>query len=147
MQSPDCHRSVQDGREAVQDDGSDILRVPVLEEDLTVGIREKVTGRVRVHTRAEDESLVLKRDLSRSRVVVERMPVGQPVDRVPEERMEGDVRIIPVFEERLVVTRELWLVEELHIRRETIVEAVDVPVTRRVTRVDIDRDTGPQQED
>ena len=123
-----------------QDDDPTTIRVPVLEEDLTIGIRDTVTGQVRVRTHAEEEQLTLRRDLSRSRVVVDRVAINRPVDQVPDERFEDGVRVVPVFEERLVVTKELWLVEELHIRRETYVEAVDVPVSRRVTRVDIDRD-------
>ena len=131
----------------MQDDDPDVLRVPVLQEDVIVGVRETVTGRVRVHTYPEDEQIRLERDLSRTRIAVERVPINRAVQSASGERIEGDVRIIPVFEERLVVTKELWLVEELRISRETFVESVEVPVTRRVTRVDIDRDRHPQQED
>ena len=119
-------------------DPDDEIRVPVIEEAISVGVREVVAGSVTVHTHAEVEEFTLSRDLARSRVAVERVAINRRVDQAPAERMDGDVRILPVLEERLIVSKELWLVEELHIRREETIEQVDVPVSRRVTRVEID---------
>lgn len=117
----------------------DDIRIPVIEEAVTVGVREVETGSVMVRTHAEVEEFALSQDLARSRVLVDRVPINRRVEHLPEERFEGEVRILPVMEERLIVSKELWLVEELHIRREDTVERVDVPVSRRVTRVEIDR--------
>ncbi len=44
------------------------------------------------------------------------MPVGRVVDEAPAARAEGDTTIIPVVEERLVVVKQLFLVEEIHVR-------------------------------
>ncbi len=117
----------------------DEIRIPVVEEAVTIGVRETEAGSVTVRTRTEVEELALSQDLARSRVFVDRVPINRRVESLPDERFEGDVRILPVMEERLIVSKELWLVEELHIRREDTVERVDVPVSRRVTRVEIDR--------
>lgn len=119
-------------------DLNDERRIPIIEEEITIGVREVVTGTVTVRTHAEVEKLSLVQDLARSRVSVERVPINQRVDRAPSERVEGDVRILPVLEERLIVSKELWLVEELHMRRVDTVEEVEVPVSRRVTRVTIE---------
>lgn len=122
------------------------LRVPIVEEEIAVGIREVATGTVQVRTSVDQDDLVLSRDLLRSKVAIDRVPINRRVEQLPQERIEGSVRVIPVFEERVVVTKELWLVEELHIRRNEVTERVDVPVSRRMTRVDVSRhDT--QQED
>lgn len=124
----------------------DELRVPVVEEEISIGVREVDTGTVQVRTTVDEEDLVLARDLLRSQVAIDRVPVNRRVEQVPQERIEGSVRIIPIFEERVVVTKELWLVEELHIRRDEITERVDVPVSRRMTRVDVTRHDTPQED-
>ena len=46
-------------------------------------------------------------------------------------RTEGDVLIIPVLEEVLVVEKRLVLKEELHVRRLVSEENVEIPVTVR----------------
>jgi stress response protein YsnF len=43
--------------------------------------------------------------------------MGRIVETAPEIRTEGDVTILPVVEEVLVVEKRLVLKEELHIRR------------------------------
>ena len=45
-----------------------------------------------------------------------------------------------MIEERLVVEKRLFVVEELHLRRRTVAEPVELPVTLRRTRVEIDRE-------
>jgi stress response protein YsnF len=44
-----------------------------------------------------------------------------------------------VFEERLVVEKQLFLVEEVRIRRTTSVESVEVPVTLRKELATVER--------
>ncbi len=46
-------------------------------------------------------------------------------------RTEGDVVIVPVLEEVLVIEKRLVLKEELHVRRQATRETVEVPVTLR----------------
>jgi stress response protein YsnF len=48
---------------------------------------------------------------------VERVPVNRLVETEPQTRQEGDVTIIPIIEEVLVVEKRLLLKEEIHIRR------------------------------
>lgn len=113
----------------------------VLEEALDVAKREVVTGTVRVTTRTETREEVAEVSLDRSVVDVERVPVGRPVDEAPKVRTEGGVTIVPVMEERLVVVKQLYLKEELHLRHrvETAVQRVPVQLrsqTAAVERVD-----------
>ena len=51
--------------------------------------------------------------LTRATVDVERVSVGSIVDAIPETRQEGDVTIVPVVEEVLVLERRLVLKEEV----------------------------------
>jgi len=60
------------------------------------------------------------------------------VETAPEIRTEGDVTIVPVLEEVLVVEKRLVLKEELHIRRRIETETVEVPVILRKQRAIIE---------
>lgn len=111
----------------------------VVEERLTLAKRPRSVGRVRVHTRTETVDAVAEADLERYRVEVTRVPMDRIVDAVPEARAEGDTTIIPVVEERLVVVKQLVLVEELRIRHVRDREAVRQPVTLRRQRVVVER--------
>ena len=57
--------------------------------------------------------------------------IDREVDTVPEIRTDGEVTILPVVEERIVVTRGLILKEEIHVSRRRSVETVQIPVSLR----------------
>ena len=61
------------------------------------------------------------------------------MESAPQIRTEGDVTIVPVLEEVLVVEKRLVLKEELHIRRRIITETVEVPVTLHKQRAIVER--------
>jgi stress response protein YsnF len=75
----------------------------------------------------------------REYATAERVPDGILIDETLPVREEGDVTIIPVMEERLVVRRELVLVEEVHITRRRETRALDQEVTLRRERVVVER--------
>lgn len=118
-------------------ESDDVLRV--VEERLTVATRRKSTGSVRIGTRTEAIEVMAEVELDRYHVEVTRVPVGRVVDEAPQARAEGDTTIVSVVEERLVVVKQLFLVEEVHIRhvleRETMIE----PVTLRRQRAVVER--------
>ena len=114
--------------------------VPIVEESLEVGKRQVETGRVRVRTSVETHQELAEAELERSDVQVERVRIGRVVDSAPRVREEGDKLIIPVTEERLVITKELVLVEELHLRRQVTVEQFEQPVDLRRTRAVVERE-------
>jgi stress response protein YsnF len=115
--------------------------VPLVEEIATVDKRQIVTGHVRVQTVTDTVEEFAHADLKREAVEVTRVPIDKVVETAPEIRTEGDVTIVPVLEEVLVVEKRLVLKEELHIRRRVETEAVDVPVTLRKQRAVVERDT------
>ena len=80
-----------------------------------------------------------KANLQSDTVEVTRVPIDKVVDMAPEIRTEGDLTIVPVLEEVLVVTKQLVLKEELHIRRRVETEAVEVPIKRRKQRAIVER--------
>src|SRR4051812_19377289 len=113
-------------------------RLELVEETLEVGKREVERGRVAVRTRVETREEVAEVDLTREEVGVERVPVGRPVG-APPVREEDGVLIVPVLEERLVVTTELVLVEEIRMTRRSRTERVREPVTLRSERAEVER--------
>lgn len=68
-----------------------------------------------------------------------RVSVDRKIDAIPDVVTEGELTIIPVVEERLVVTRELYLREEIHIRRVERTETVEVEATTRRQTSQIER--------
>lgn len=113
--------------------------IPVVEETATVSTRRVVSGRVRIATQTEEINHLLPTELSSVDVDVVRVPIDRRIDTIPDVVTEGEVTIIPVVEERLVVTRELYLREEIYVRRIERTETVDVPATTRRQTVQIER--------
>jgi stress response protein YsnF len=117
----------------------DPTTLPVAEERLIVGTRARVTGRVRARTETEVLETVARAELAGVAVEVTRVPVGRQVDAVPPPRTEGDVTILPVLEEVLVVETRLILREEIHLRRRATRETAEIPVTLRRQRAVVER--------
>jgi uncharacterized protein (TIGR02271 family) len=123
--------------------------IPLAEETATVGKRQVVTGRVRMQTVTDTVEELAHADLQQETVEVTRVPIDRIVETTPEVRTEGELTIVPVVEEVLVVEKRLVLKEELHIRRRATTEAVEVPVTLRkqravVERIDPDKPMGEE---
>jgi uncharacterized protein (TIGR02271 family) len=113
--------------------------IPLVEETATVGKRQVVTGRVRVQTVTDTIDELAHADVKRETVEVTRIPVDKVVETAPDIKTEGEVTIVPVLEEVLVVEKRLVLKEELHIRRRVAAETVEVPVTLRKQRAIVER--------
>jgi uncharacterized protein (TIGR02271 family) len=114
--------------------------VPVVEERLEVSKRLVDTGRtVRVRKHVQEVPAELREELASDSVSVERVPVGRTVSEAPGVRRDGDLTIIPVVEERLVVRKELVLVEEIHIRHQRTARAWEESVTLRKESVQVER--------
>ena len=125
---------------------SDELRIPILEEEAYVTKRRAATERVTVNTRTEENHVVVRDELRHERVEVVRVPVNREVREAPPTRVEDGVTIVPVLEERLVVEKRLFVVEELHLRRTATVQAVELPTTLRRTRVEVERENLKQED-
>jgi uncharacterized protein (TIGR02271 family) len=115
-----------------------VAKVPLTEEGVRVSKREVITGRVRIHTLAESTDELVRQELDTAEVSVTRVPVNRIVDQTPMPRTEGDLTIVPVLEEVLVVEKRLLLKEEIHIRRTLTTETVEHSVTLRKQRAIIE---------
>ena len=114
--------------------------IPVIQEEAFVTKRAVDTEKVRVQTSVETEQVLVHDTVSRGAIEITRVAVEREVAEAPEAREVDGVMIIPVFEERLVVEKRLFLVEEIHIRRTATAEPVSLPASIRRTRVDIQRE-------
>lgn len=110
-----------------------------VEESLHVEKRRAVTGRVRVTTSSDLTEELAHVSLSGELVEVTREAIGREVTEAPQMRIDGDVTIIPVLEEIVVVEKRLVLVEEIRIRKIATTEEVSIPVTVRKQRVTVER--------
>ncbi len=116
------------------------IAIPLVEERLVTDKRTVETGRVRVRTIVEEREELVREALARETVDIIRVPRNQEVAEPPKVREEGDTTIIPVVEEKLVVTKKLVLVEEIHLRRKAVWEAHEKPVTVRSERAVVERE-------
>ena len=113
-----------------------------VEEVATIVPVSRLSGRVDVSTTTETFEEILNEVLTSSNAEVSRhkcdlpMPVGEPL---PGTRVENGITIVPVFEERIVIEKRLYLVEEIRIRVTEKTENVAIPVLLRRQRVDVSR--------
>ena len=113
--------------------------IPLAEEALHVCKRTVETGRVRIALSTETVEDVLRDTLRTRRAEVERVQIDREVAEPPQTRQEGDLLIVPLVEEILVVERRLILREEIRLRFIEGEEAVDLPVERRIQRATVER--------
>lgn len=120
-------------------------KLPLLAEQVTLRKRVVETARVRVSKRTRSREQQVDMALRRDDVVIERVavnrlidgPVYGPIDGIAS-RQEGDVTIVPIYEEVLV--KRLLLKEELHIRRRARIEPREpVSVALRYETVEVVR--------
>lgn len=122
------------------DNRHDTVTIPLAEETLVVGRRTVETGKVRVRTEIDEREELVRDQVSRSNVDVQRVAVEVEVDRPPEPWTDGNTLVIPITEERLVVRKALFVTEEVRVTRQTRVEEYEKPVTLRRERAVVERD-------
>ena len=115
------------------------LRFELAEEQVRIDKREVERGRVVVRTKVDVREEYAETELHQDEVLVERVPIGRFVEVAPETRDEDGVLIVPVLEERVVVTTRLFLKEEVRITKRSRAEIVREPVRLRSERAEIVR--------
>jgi uncharacterized protein (TIGR02271 family) len=99
-----------------RDDDKEV-KLPLTEEHLAVGRQRKRTGATRVELVTLEQSTAVDVPVAQEEVVVERVPIMRVVEAASPPRQEGDEWIIPVYEERIVATKQLFLKEEVRVRK------------------------------
>ena len=152
LQEPDVDRRPVTTREAVDDDRDRIAPanirsneaepdyIPVVEEQVRINKKTVETGRVNIYKDVHEEDVTVDVPTVHEEVNVERVPVNEYVESAPPSvRYEGDVMIIPVLHEELVLVKRLKLVEELHVTKRKIETHEAQHVTLRKEEVNVNR--------
>lgn len=133
---------------------ADEIAIPVLEEDVTAGVKPVKTGAVRVEKHVEKRLRKVETPLVHENLEIRRVPVNRIVKEMPGIRRQGETIIIPVVEEELVVSKRLVVREEVHLIRHRTKGRVTKEVTlhreiAKIHRLDadgrrVDRDPQPE---
>jgi uncharacterized protein (TIGR02271 family) len=123
---------------AKHEDGNTVV-LPLHGETLAVSRRKVETSVVQVSTVTQSNDALVDEALSHERVEIERVPVGRIVATAPSVREEGDVTIIPVLEETIVIEKRIVLKEEIRVRRVRVTEQHRETVVLREQEVVIKR--------
>jgi uncharacterized protein (TIGR02271 family) len=108
---------------------SEVEVVPLFEETVSAGKREVEQGRIRVSVRVRDGERILEEVLRHQTADVERVAINCPVETIPAPRNEGNVLIIPLVREEVVVIKRYILTEEIRIHLREEVRHERIPVT------------------
>lgn len=125
--------------ERISGNSDDVATIPLLEERLIVGKREVERGRIKIRVDVEQREEVVVQDLLRDDVLIERVPKNERLSDIPHVRLEGDVTVIPVVEEVVIVEKALMLVEEIHVQRRAGTERREIPVIVRSEQAVVER--------
>ena len=93
------------------------IKLQLAQEELDVDTRVVERGHLRIQKKVDeflDERIVR---LQHHEVQVERVPRDEVIDEPIQPYMDGDVYVVPVIEEEVVIQRRLRLKEELRVHR------------------------------
>lgn len=113
------------------------LTIPLVEEQLDVEKRVVELGYIQVRKKVEEFLDERSINLRHQQVEVDRVPIDRVIPEMIEPYMDGDVYVVPVIEEEVVVTRQLRLREELRIRRSVGEHPEMIQTPFRRERVDV----------
>ena len=94
--------------------------IPVAREEASVARKVVDKGAVRVRKVVREKVELIDEPLLHDEIDVEHVVVNRVVDAPEPPREEGDVLIIPVYEEVLTVQRQWVLKEEVRLRRREV---------------------------
>ena len=114
--------------------------IPVMQEEVVVGKKMVETGKVRILKTVTEQQETIDIPLIQEEIHVERIPINQYVDTLPQAvRYEGDVTIIAVVKEVLVVEKRLLLVEEVRVTKKKVETNETQEVSLRTEEVQVER--------
>src|SRR5581483_1243913 len=91
--------------------------IPLRQEELVAHKEMRHIGDVEIRTEVEDTPGRLEVQALQEELEVEHVPVGRVVAQRVAPYQDGEVLLVPVYEEQLVVSKRLVLREELRIKR------------------------------
>jgi uncharacterized protein (TIGR02271 family) len=113
--------------------------IPVIEETPVIRKRKVDTEQVRIRKSVQETPKVIEESLAREEIRIERKSVNELRQEPAQPRTEGNVYIIPVQEEILVVEKKILVREEIRIEKVHVQHNEKVTVNLRSEEVTIDR--------
>ena len=89
--------------------------IPAISEEVQVNKRQVETSRVRIQKVIHEHQEQVDIPLLQEAVEITSVPINRAVNSPVAVRQEGETLIVSVLEEVLVVQKQLWLKEEVHI--------------------------------
>jgi len=102
---------------AAQKDLNSTVTIPLVNEEIAVDKKQVDTGVVRVRKTIHEHEETINQPLHQTTASVERVTINRIIDHPVETHYDGDVLIVPILEEILVVQKRWMLKEELRISK------------------------------
>ena len=128
---------------ATADRAEDAIRV--VEERLVIGKRDVSRGTVRVRVHVVETPVEVPVTLRDETLTVERHPVNRPVTPADAAAFQSKTIEAVEVDEEPVVTKEVFVTEEIELRKEAVERVETVRDTVRRTEVDIEGDAATAQ--
>jgi uncharacterized protein (TIGR02271 family) len=111
--------------------------IPVIEEEIVIDKKIIEKGGIIIDKKIITQDVSIDASLKSDQLNIEHVPLNQFVDTRPEIRYEGETMIIPVLKE--VYVKRLFLVEEIRIKKEEVLQPHTENITLRKEEVTISR--------
>jgi len=116
------------------------VRIPVVQEEISVGTREVERGHVRIASRVTEHPVEEAVRLREEKVTVERRPVDRPATEAYFAAAGKEVMEMTETAEEPVVSKRARVVEEVVVQKEVAEHTETVRGTARHTDVDVQRE-------
>lgn len=123
--------------EALSEEGRTVI--PVIKEEVKIKKKRVPVSTVHIDKTVHEEPKKIEETLSSEEVEVKNVPINRPVDEAKPARIDGDTLIVPLYEEVLVIRKQLMLREEVHISKKEVHKRESETVTLRREEVTVER--------
>jgi len=119
--------------------------IPVAQEEAHVSRRRVETGAVRVRKVVSEHVETIDEPMLHDEVDIEHIAINRVVEAPTPPREEGDVLVVPVYEEVVTVQRQWVLREEIRLRRREVQTRHREQVTLRSEQAHVERSSHPEE--
>jgi uncharacterized protein (TIGR02271 family) len=119
--------------------------IPVAQEEARVSTRRVETGAVRVRKVVREHVETIDEPMLHDEVDIEHIAINRVVEAPTPPREEGDVLVVPVYEEVITVQRQWVLREEIRLRRREVQTRHREQVTLRSEQAKVERSSHPEE--
>jgi uncharacterized protein (TIGR02271 family) len=119
--------------------------IPVAQEEAHIAKRRVETGVVRVRKTVREHVETVDEPMLHDEVDIEHVAINRVVEAPTPPREEGDVLVVPVYEEVVTVQRQWVLREEIRLRRREVQTRHREQVTLREEQATVERSSYPEE--